>query len=214
MTVRESITELQRRGYNITYRKRSDGGYIITKINGKTFKGAKGNTYARSLLGERISEARAEQLSYNVEKYIKGEKKKATLDYEMKKELRKVQRIWRKTNIHGKITSKKVKFHMKEYGKAEALEYLRRQTRYGQGLAYEENVVAIANYMRDFSKSIKDKDLANALLELANRLESKRVTIKESQLQRIHDVLYEIKENHYDNNYAAQGIIKITGIIG
>ena len=213
MNVSKMIKELEKMGFKVNARRRTDGGWIITKINDMSFSGASGNQYARQVLGVELSQARIEQAHFNVQKYIKGKEKVKTLDEEMKKELRKVQRVWRKNKVQGKITATKVKAHLKDYGRKEATEYLKRQTRYGQGLAYIENVESVAQYMREFSRSLSDSDIAEGYVKMADKLESKKDTIKEIQLQKILEVLYEVRESGYDKNYAAQGLIKIVGII-
>ena len=216
MNVKEMIEELRNRGYVVEARKRKDGGYIITKINGQTFKGAKGNTYARSVLGVELSQARMEQLSFNVNKYISGANKKATLDQEMKKELRKVQRKWRKHKVKGQISASKVKRHIKESGREEALEYLRRQSRYGEGLAYEENVEYLAKYIEDVALGMREKDneLAEASLKVANFVRSKINIFKEEWISPTYADWYEVIEMHYDPNVCAQAIIKTYNRIG
>lgn len=215
MNVKEMIDELRNRGYVVEARKRKDGGYIITKINGQTFKGAKGNTYARSVLGVELTQARAEQLSFNVNKYISGAKKKATLDQEMKKELRKVQRKWRKKKVKGHISATKVKQHIKEEGRAGALEYLRRQERYGEGLAYEENVEYLAQYIEDIGRGIlTDDSLQNDLFELARYIRSKSDSFKEEWISKCYQFAYFMIENHYDPDMVRFCIKKIYETIG
>lgn len=216
MNVAKMIQELEKMGFKVNARKRTDGGWIITKINDMTFTGASGNQYARQVLGVELSQARIEQTHFNVEKYIKvgAGKKQGALDEEMKKELRKVQRIWRKTKVQGKITAKKVKQHLKDFGREEAKEYLKKQTRYGQGLAYLENVKYMADYIRDWARSVKDQDIRDGYLKMADRLEEKAEFITEKQLQDIHDLLYEIKETGWEENAAAQGLTKLVFIIG
>ena len=61
MNIRAIIQELERLGFKVDARRRVDGGWIITKINDMTFTGAKGNQYAREILGIELSQARIEQ---------------------------------------------------------------------------------------------------------------------------------------------------------
>ena len=216
ISVAKMIKELEKLGFKVEARKRTDGGWIIKKINDTTYSGASGNQYARKVLGVEQSQARIEQQHFNVQKYIKvgkGKRQKA-LDPEMQKELEKVQRVWRKTKVEGKITSKKVKMHIKEFGREEATKYLEKQTRYGKGLAYLENVKYMADYMRDWARSVKDNEIQEGYMKMADRLEEKAEFITEKQLQQIHDLLYDIKETGWDNNAAAQGLTKIVFIIG
>ena len=215
MSVKEIIEELQRLGYEVSSRKRKDGGYIITKINGQTFKGASGNKAARSMLGIELSSARAEQLSFNVQKYIQGTKKKATLDEEMKKDLRKVQRIWRKNKVKARITAKKVKEHIKQEGREAAKEYLQRQARYGEGYAYLENVYYLAQYIEDIGKGILSNDqLQNEVYALAEYIRSKANTFKEEWIEKCYQFAYFMIENHFDPDMVRFCIKKIYETIG
>ena len=209
MTTKEMIDELRKLGYEVQSRKRSDGGYIITKINGMTFTGAKGNTYARSVLGVELSSARAEQLSFNVQKYIKGTKKpKDKLSEELNKELRSVQRAWRKKGIKARITKKKLRWHLKQGGEKEAREYLQKMRRYGSGYAYEENVIYLAQYIRNVAKKVNDKELQEATYKTADYIESKKDVFREEWISDIYAYWYEVVSTHYDNNVVALAIQK------
>lgn len=193
------IKELERMGFKVTARRRSDGGMIITKINNMTFTGAKGNNYARQVLGVELSQARLEQTSYNVEKYIKNVKKVETLDEDMKKKLRRVQRQWRKRDVQRKITAKKVKRHIKESGRKEATEYLEKMERYGKGLAYADNVEWLAKYTEDLAQGyLIDDNTQNRLYQLADYIRSRIDDFKEAWISEVYQRLYEINEQHND----------------
>ena len=210
MNVSKMIAELEKMGFKVNARRRSDGGWIITKINDMTFTGASGNQYARQVLGVELSQARIEQTHFNVQKYISGQKKKATLDEEMKKELRKVQRVWRKHKVQGRITAKKVKEHLRDSGRKEAMEYLKRQSRYGQGYAYPENVRYLADYIRGIAKGMEstDKELAEASKQVADFVESKEATFKEAWISDIYSYWYEVRESGYNGSVCSQAIMK------
>lgn len=62
MTIKKSIKELRTRGYRVSYRQRKDGGILIKSINGQKYRGATGNSVARAILGQKLSEARQVQL--------------------------------------------------------------------------------------------------------------------------------------------------------
>ena len=174
MKVEEMIKALEEMGFKVSARKRTDGGMIISKINNMTFTGAKGNQYARKILGVELSQARIEQTHFNVSKYIAGAKKKETLDQEMKAKLRKVQRLWRKHGVKGRITAKKVKWHIQEGGRKEAMENLEKMSRYGEGYAYYENVEYLAQYIEDIGRGILNNDsLQDDLFRLAEYIRSK-----------------------------------------
>lgn len=215
MKVEEMIKALEEMGFKVSARKRTDGGMIISKINNMTFTGSKGNTYARKVLGIELSQARIEQVHYNVAKYIEGNKKKATLDQEMKSELRKVQRLWRRKGVKGRITAKKVKWHIKEHGRKEAMANLEKMSRYGEGYAYYENVEYLAKYIEDLGRGILTNDeLQEALFTLANYIRSKADTFKEEWIAKCYEYCYEIIKFHYDETITKECIQRIYGIIG
>ena len=215
MKVEEMIKAMEEMGFKVSARKRTDGGMIISKINNMTFTGSKGNSYARQVLGIEMSQARIEQVHYNVAKYIEGSKKKATLDQEMKGKLRKVQRLWRKQGVKGRITAKKVKWHIKEHGRKEAMENLEKMTRYGQGLAYEENVEYLAKYVEDLARGVLTSDqLQDDLFTLANYIRSKAGEFNEEWIAKCYEYCYEIIKFHYDEHITRECIQRIYGIIG
>lgn len=199
MNVAQMIQELEKMGFKVDARRRTDGGWIITKINGMTFSGAKGNQYARDVLGVQLSQARIEQTHFNVEKYIKGSKKpKDAIDEAMDKELKKVQRLWRKKKVNGRITKKKLRWHLKQGGREEAESYLKRMTRYGQGYAYEENVYYLAKYIEDVAQGCP-ADYKDRVLKVAEAIRSRVDTFKEEWIHDIYGYWYEvISSNYYD----------------
>ena len=215
----EMINELRKRGYQVEARRRTDGGWIITRINNRKFSGAKGNQEARELLGVSLSSKRAEQVQYNVEKYIKGAKKpKEKVNEEMSKELRRIQRIWRKKNVQAKLTKRKLRWHIQEEGQEAARRYLQRMERYGKGYAYEENVYGLAQYIEDTIPVIKDKELAAATQSLADEIKSKVDSFKEEWISKLYPFWYAVNESAQatgmaDNEIVIMAIMKTTTTI-
>ena len=199
MNVAQMIKELEKMGFKVDARRRTDGGWIITKINGMSFSGASGNQYARQVLGVELSKARIEQVHFNVNKYIKGSKKpKDKIDEEMEKELKKVQRIWRKKKVGARITKKKLRWHLKEGGRKEAWDYLKKMSRYGQGYAYEENVRYLAKYIQDVAKGCP-AEYKDKVMQVAAAILSRIDTFKEEWISDIYSYWYEvISSNYYD----------------
>lgn len=215
MTVHELIKELERLGYDVIARKRTDGGYIITKINGQTFTGASGNAYARQVVGVSLSPARMEQTQYNVIKFIKGKKKpKDSIDEDMVKELRKVQRIWRKTNIKGRITKTKLRGYIREEGREGAKRYLEKQARYGQGYAYEENVEYLAKYIEDVAKKIEDKEYQDMAYKCAEKVRNLKNVFREEWISKTYSYWYAIIETHYRDQEVIYQAIMHTMTLG
>lgn len=215
MKVEEMIKALEEMGFKVSARKRTDGGMIISKINNMTFTGAKGNQYARQVLGVELSQARIEQTHFNVQKYIAGAKKKTTLDEEMKGKLRKVQRLWRRKGVKGRITAKKVKWHIEHEGRQSAEANLEKMTRYGSGYAYYENVEYLAQYIEDIARGILNNDsLQDEVYRVADYIRSKAETFKEEWIGKCYEYAYAIIENHYDEDMTRFCIQKIYETIG
>lgn len=198
MTTKELINNLRLRGHKVTARKRTDGGWLITKIDRTAYSGAKGNQKARELLGESLSEKKLSQYRYNVQEYIRGKKKQRTLEDDIKKQLRKVQKVWRKNKVKGRITARNVKRHIKEFGMMEAFEYLKRQTRYGQGYAYEKNVEYLAQYIDDIAQSIQDEKAKSQTLTCASIIRAYMSSFKESWIEMIYSLWYEVRNSGFE----------------
>lgn len=212
MNTLEIIKALRLQGHKVSARKRTDGGWIITKIDRTKYKGAEGNMRARDLLGISYSKKRLEQARYNVSQYIRGKKKQRTLDERIKAELRKVQRIWRKNKIKGRITALNVKRHIKEFGKEEALKYLQRQTRYGQGYAYDKNVEYLAQYIEDIAMSVED-DVKNDAITLAMYIRGMSNAFKEKWINMIYSLFYEVRNASFDSAVTREAIRRAYELI-
>lgn len=176
---------------------------MITSIDGRKYSGAKGNTEARQMLGIRLNKRRQQQLSYNVGKFIRGKKKERTLKKKIKRALRKAQRIWKKNKVQGELNAPNVKRHIKEYGMKEALRYLNRMMRYGQGLAYEKNVKYLADYVLRISMSLEGEAKDEAV-NLSKRIRGMKATFKEKWIKPIYELLYEIRMSGFDSAKALE----------
>ena len=219
--MRKNVALLKQQGYRVKYRTRKDGGILIKSINGKKFSGAKGNAYARSLLGQKLSSARSYQLARlntytitgkgknKVRVYRSGMEarvrpsamKRAKLPEALKKELRKVQQLWRKgggalqkghSTIAGSITTSNIRYQYENFGMDVAMERLAKARRYAEGYAYEENI----DWFRDSLKDLlKDSDYDWSGIEaIIERLDNDevRANFREEWMQALHEELYSI----------------------
>ena len=184
MTMREIALLLQQLGSEVKYTIRNDGGIRITYINGQHYSGSTGNMIARQMVGATISEARVKQLSkIKTAKGKWGHKKLDEIPEEIKREIRKTQRIFRKEGVKAGIpTIRKYRANIKLYGKKEADRLLRQASRYGQGLAYEENVRWLIIKLEE----IQSKYPSEALKEAIKKVKEKKDIFKESWLQAIY----------------------------
>ena len=189
MTIKNVIGALQSKGYSITYRKRKDGGVLITKIDGQTFKGAKGNLLARSLLGESLSTKQTEQLSKIT--------KERTEIKELYKEYKRVATKWRKSNLPksaGRMSFKRFRRLVKEEGKESALKYLSEKEKYSTGIAYSKNVDALASYIEELASRVDNYGEADSsdLYELAELVRNNDGMIRDENILPAYEELYRI----------------------
>lgn len=186
MTMKEIAFLLVQMGNEVKYTQRQDGGIRITYINGQRFTGSTGNTSARQMVGATISEARIQQLQkIRTPKGKWGHKKLEDIDDDIKKQIRKAQRIFRKSGISaGKPTIRKYRAVLKEYGREEAQRKLGQAMRYGMGLAYEENVDHLISRLKMDSN---ESGNPQALEDIIKRIKSMRSTLRESTLKNIVD---------------------------
>ena len=191
MTIKDLAEMLTEQGYDIKLRKRSDGGYIISKINGVSYKGASGNIEARRVAGVQLSHARTYQLERIRPPRFKApaSRKQVQLPKEMVAKLRKIQREWRKKHkdIGGTISMRGLRYQYQQYGEEEAMASLDKAYRYSQGLAYVENVQwLIQRYEQARDKfDSNDQQWIDKIIDL---LKTKMFMIKEEW---IHELYYQ-----------------------
>lgn len=197
MTMKEIVNKLEKNGNKIKYRQRKDGGIIITSINGQKMGITEGNRLARSMVGKggKLSKKREKQLSYNVKRYIKlkpgQHKARGKPDADIVKLVRKVQRTGRKTKVDtGRVTMRKVRYHLKTEGREKTIEYLQRRMRYFQGYANENNINAIQERINRIGYGIQSNLLKSKLQSISRILEFKSTNIKEEDVKKIIEILY------------------------
>ena len=218
MVLIDIIKQLQAEGFEIKYRKRTDGGYIITAINGVKYSGAKGNKAARQITGATISEARIQQMTFNVKKFIKGHKKpKVDVPDDLVQELRKVQKLMRKTQAKGKITKRKLREQYAQGGRRQARRYLREASKYSRGIAYEDNVMWLKQRMEtDANAATTDyPQVARTLFRMADIIWNNRDIFKEEWINPTYQYLYEIEKGivHKDSVRISSGLAGIKSTI-
>lgn len=218
------VKMLRLQDHDVQYRKRSDGGILITKIDGQSFKLAQGNTLAREIVGVTLSEARKEQLKeigktlyktqYNkVTKQSEtitltpAQRKKIPLSNDLKKLLRKAQRIQKKTKVDAKVTTSKVRYQLTHFGEEEAKKKILERIRYFQGYAYVDNVkwlirrINAINFNYDF-----------AFDEIIIFLERNINFIKDSYIEEINQVIYNLENEQISVYEAVEDIQNILGM--
>ena len=186
MKVIDIINILKEQGISVKYFHRKDGGYIITNIGGISYKGASGNAAARELVGATLSSARKAQLTRIT---TKGVRKKAPVPEELKKEVAKLQRRWKKVaRPKGEIKLQKFRERYQELGYEETKRSIEQLHRYADGLAYDAVIDHLILYIRDAANRSGDEVLS----QIADDIDSARARIKDEWIPQIYDVLYNV----------------------
>ena len=214
MTIREIIKELQSEGYNVSFYERKDGGIRITRINGETFKGSKGNQRAREVVGATLSEARVKALGKLKTPKGKGsynKRRKEKISEETKKEIQRIQRMYRKAGkAEGKPTIRNYRYILKTKGRREAERLLRQSERYILGIAYPENVDALLSRIKmDMNKlrKVAHEDLSRAY----DRIKELKESFLDKWIYACYEILYDMEMAIIDPNDAGQRILAIIG---
>lgn len=215
MKLIDIINTLKSEGYNITFRHRTDGGLIITSINGKKMGITQGNKLARSLVvGGELSAKRQAQTSYNVQKYIKlkeGEHKaKGYVSDEIRNLTKKVQAQWRKNKTigEGRVSLKKIRWRLKYYGEKETKLYLERRYRYSQGYAYPENVEWLASRIERLKIGASADEISD-IEEVVQYLYANKNNFRDEFIGRINEITYDKSRSVKDR---IQEIKRIIGM--
>lgn len=180
MTLKNIVKNLNKTGHNITYRVRTDGGIVVTSVDGMKTKIVEGNRIVRNLANTPISQKRFTQTQRNItEKIIKP-----VINTRISNTLHYAQRLLKNSNVKMKLTTKRLRENIDLVGEEEAYNHINRIKRYLQGYAYEENVDNLKNIIKhDFRKS----DLRNKIID---RIEKNKEKFKERDLQEILELQY------------------------
>lgn len=212
MTIKEIAEILAENGHNIKIKKRSDGGYIISGIDSEKFRGAAGNIRARKIVGATLSAARSYQLSRirPPKKVAPMKRKQKPLPAELLKEMRKVQREWRKTHpdISGTISTKGLRYQYEKYGEEVAKASLNKAYRYSQGYAYIENVNWLVQRLESDRNKLDGSEAA-AIDDIINQIKMKSLSFKEEWISEIYEEIYDFEKGAMDANELARRIQSI-----
>lgn len=206
------IQELSKEGYQIQYRKRSDGGVLITSINGKRFRGSDGNNIARQIAGKQLSAARTTANLKNVTKYIRKTnfKKKHKVKFKRtpinevdKKLIREIQKLARKSNGAGTTSRDMFRKMVKKFGLEEARQKLNEQYRHLQGYAYEGVVDAISDRISRLKLYFEGKGNEKLIDELLENIRKNKSEIREEYINGFYRVIYKAEQTHNKGDFTA-----------
>lgn len=191
MTVRGLVSELIKKGYNVTYRVRKDGGILITSIDSHKYKGATGNRVARMLLGQDISERRKAQLNKITRQRVRKPRKIIVETPEDLERYRKrVMRKWRKADLTGSISKRNLRNIIEDRGIKEAETYLKNMERRAEGKAYFKLIDALLDRITNDIEVINDEeDIAN-LKEAYNIINDNKEDFRREWVFPLLDELY------------------------
>lgn len=191
MTTRQLVNQLRNQGYNVTFYVRKDGGILITSINGEKFKGAKGNVYARSLLGEVFSERRTAQLTkITRERVRKPRKIPVETPEDLERFRKRVMRKWRKAGLTGSVSKKNLRKIIEERGFEGAKTYLEEMERHTQGKAYFGAIEGLLARIENDIDVIEDNSEIDYLQKAYDLIEQNKEEFKQEWLFPIFDSLY------------------------
>ena len=232
MTTRKIVDLLRSQGHNVRTYERKGGGIRITGIDNVSFRGSKGNAYARAISGERLSEAQIRHTTKITEnrrvtktsplgevKVIKkgtwgNVKKVDSVSQDVKKQIKKVQGQFRRAGAKGKPTLSNFRYMSQKYGEKEALNKLEQASLYIQGYAYKENIRALADRLETYANEFDEfKPAYNKLLDLMNG----SGLMKDSDLMKIREMLYDLNTmlnmDVYDDEYIYETASDIEALI-
>lgn len=215
MTIKNIIKELEDIGYNVSFYKRKDGGIRITRINGETFKGSSGNKKARNIVGATLTEAQARALGRLKTPTGKGsynKRRKAPIDEETKKQIQKLQRIYRKSGkTEGKPTIRNYRYILKTKGKKEADRLLKQSERRILGYAYTENVDALLSRLAMDISKLEGKEDVSYLRRAYDKILSMRESFPDKKIYPIYEILYDLERHFIEAPDAGNRILTIIG---
>ena len=179
--LRQIVKILNSQGHNIEFRNRTDGSIIVTAIDGRKTKIVEGNRILRNMAGVPLSEKRKAQTSRNVAEKIIKPIKISTRTRDM---LTQAKKALEKSNVKMKLTTDRLREHIKLYGEQWAYDHTKKLKRYFQGYAYEENVDNLKNIFEDDFRKSKLRD------KIIERIEKNKKKFKERDLQEILEIEY------------------------
>lgn len=212
MSVKEIAELLVKQGHKVNVRKRSDGGYIITSIDGMKYVGATGNIEARRIVGATLSHARAYQLKRikPPKRVAPAKRKKAPIPEDLKRDLTRVQREWRKKHedVGGAVSTRGLRYILETYGYDVAKASLDKSLRYAQGYAYIENVQWLIERLRQAMNKAEDNEVS-MIQSIIDYISDHILTFKEEWINACYQAIYEFEKQSISASELAQRLQQI-----
>ena len=127
MKLRNIVNELINRGHSVLFRERKEGGIEIIQIDGQKYSKRKGNEVARNMLGQQLTPLQKSHLAnIRTPKGVFGKTLRTPkLSLAIGKELRKLQRIQRKSGVKERTLTKNLVGYLKVHTEEEAITMLK-----------------------------------------------------------------------------------------
>lgn len=220
-TLRNIIKDLRKQGHTIRYENRKGGGLLIKSIDRVKFSGYEGNELARQIKGVNLTIRQQSHIeNITPQKGVWGQTRKGVeLPKALQSKLRRVQRIWRKSqpNTTEKVTKANVLYNLRTYGEEETMRRLNQRERYGLGYAYFENIDALKERVNRFgSFPVRLSSLQIVL----DKIEAKRLIFKDKWIEEINNIIYNCekinagadkKQQITNKEYALNTMLKVMG---
>lgn len=204
-TLRNIIKDLRKQGHTIRYENRKGGGLLIKSIDRVKFSGYEGNELARQIKGVNLTIRQQSHIeNITPQKGVWGQTRKGVeLPKALQSKLRRVQRIWRKSqpNTTEKVTKANVLYNLRTYGYEETIRRLNQRERYGQGYAYFENIDVLKVRVERFGSFPR---IANNLQNVLNKIEEKRLVFMDKWIEEINNIIYNCEKLNAKANEETQ----------
>ena len=205
------VMKLVEQGHSVRYYMRRDGGILIRSIDGRHFKGASGNIYARELTGTTISEARMTQLKFatGTRKELRSATlKEINIPDPIWDEYKKVKKIWDKAfkakggkaSPVGYFTKARIKKALRDYGPEEAMRRISEAEKYATGIAYSKNVQQLAEHIMSAGNQLQSEEL----MKLAKDIMENAYTIKDEWIYPAYNALYKVNNGQAPKQVASK----------
>lgn len=201
MTMMQIVQELISQGHQVDVYIRKDGGILIKSIDNQRFSGAKGNTRAREMTGQKLSEARFAQLKFatGTRKELRTPSlKKTEIKDAINEEFKRVKKLWNKAfkakkgkpHPAGYFTKARIKKSIRDFGEEEALRRIGEAEKYASGIAYSKNVKQLAEQVRSAGLTAESQEL----IQLADEIEANAYSIRDEWIYPAYDALYKLND--------------------
>ena len=195
MTTRQLVNQLQAQGYNVKYYTRRDGGILITSIDNYKFKGAKGNIFARQILGVELSQRRGQQLfTITRQRIVKPRKIPVETPQDLERFRKRVMRKWRKAGLTGSISKRNLRRIIDERGFEKAKRYLEEMERHTEGKAYYGAIEGLIARIENDIDLLEDDTEIDYLGQALDLITSNKEEFKQEWLFQIFDQLYNFEK--------------------